>query len=69
MVLCSGLRGRFWVDFGGGLARGGLQGGSWWVSRWVWVTDSGNSHFWWIPMVLGEFFFVVLFYIVPKHTM
>jgi hypothetical protein len=29
----GGLRGGFWVDFGGGLARGGLWGGSrWWFS-------------------------------------
>jgi hypothetical protein len=55
----------FWVDFGGGLARDGLRGGS----RWVWVARSGGSHFWWIPMVLGVGFLLLFcFTLLQTHS-
>ena len=48
---------------GGGLARGGLLGGSQWVCG---VARDGAFHFWSIPMVLGVGIFMFLFYVAPN---
>uniref|UniRef100_A0A2N9J7H0 Disease resistance N-terminal domain-containing protein n=1 Tax=Fagus sylvatica TaxID=28930 RepID=A0A2N9J7H0_FAGSY len=67
MVVCGGLfcavglngfRGGFWVNFGGGLARGGLQGGLRWVAGWLMVgcgvAHGGGFQFWSIPVGWGS---------------
>ncbi len=62
----NGFRGGFWVNFGGGLARGGLQGGSRWVCG---VARCGGFHFWSIPVVLGVGFFLFFcFTLLQTHN-
>jgi hypothetical protein len=47
------------------LACDGLQGGSWWVAGWlaVVVFIFGRFRWFWVWV-----FFIVLFYIAPKHN-
>jgi hypothetical protein len=58
LVLCSGFQSGFWVDFGGGLARGGLRGGLWWVAGWVWVVGTWQ---WWFLFGGFQWFWVCVF--------
>jgi hypothetical protein len=56
----------FWVNFCGGLACGGLQGGSWWVYG---VARGGGSHFWSILVVLGVGFLLFFcFTLLQTHN-
>ena len=67
-----GLSG-FWVDFGGGLACGRLQGGSRWVAGWLTVGLWGGSR-WWFPFLVDSggfgcgYFLFFCFLLLQTHN-